>query len=592
MMTRPGGHRPAGSAAMDSSEPSAAPQAATPDPGSRHGGVWLGLLIVLGTLGVYWPVLGFDFVSYDDPEYVVDNPHVHGGLTPGNIAWAFRESHASNWHPLTWLSHQLDCSLFGLDPGPPHAINLALHLANIILLLGFLRALGMSLSAAGWIAALFALHPLHVESVAWVSERKDVLSTLFGLLALRAYVSYARSPGALGYVSVSTALVLGLLAKPMLVTLPVLFLLLDHWPLRRLQPTGRVLLEKLPWLLLAVACGAVTVLVQDSARSDLSALGFSERSRTAVVGLARYMVKLVWPLDTAVLYPHPYMFGATPYSQLQVIASTVLIAASTTLAVIYRRLGWPVLGWFWFLVVLAPVCGIVQVGSQAIADRYTYVSFVGLWILMAQLGRRLSRMGPTARQTVRVLGLASVLACAGLARGAVWNWRNSESLFRHTLEVAPENPIAHYHLARALDLAQDFEGAEAQFRAALERFPRMPQAQLGLAMTVNRSGRPGKAIVEFEHAIELDPEGAGAYTHLGLLLTIRGQKARGLDLLKRAHKLKPGDATVLRNLGLGHQAVGDLDRAVEFLQRSLEVDHDSLAAQTLDALLRQRSNPR
>ncbi|MFT5052359.1 MAG: Flp pilus assembly protein TadD [Chlamydiales bacterium] len=549
--------------------------------------MWLGLLIVAATLAVYWPVFGFDFVSYDDPDYVVDNPHVHAGLTVENVTWAFTESHASNWHPLTWLSHQLDCSLFGLDPGPPHALNLALHLANVLLLLGLLRALGLSVLAATWISALFALHPLHVESVAWISERKDVLSTLFGLLALRAYVAYTRSRTLRRYLAVTGALVLGLLAKPMLVTFPILFLLLDHWPLGRLQPLRRALVEKLPWFLIALACAAITVLVQEGARSDLTSLGLPDRLRTAVVGLGRYMIKLLWPVDTAVLYPHRYMHGATPYSQLQVLASAALVAVATGASLAFRRRGWPVLGWFWFLVVMAPVIGVIQVGSQAIADRYTYVSYVGLWILLAQVGGALSARGAAARRTTIALGALSVVACAGLSQRAVGNWRNSETLFRHTLEVAPDNPIALYKLAKICDEAQDFDAAEGYYRAALEHSPSMAIAHVGLAVTLNRSGRSALAIPVFERALEFDPSSAAAHTNLGLLFAIRGQSARGMQHLERAFELRPEGATVLRNLGLGYQINGDLDRAFEFLERALEAGDDAVAAEALEAVRRQ-----
>jgi tetratricopeptide (TPR) repeat protein len=571
-----------------------------------HLWTWLALLIVGTTAAVYWPVFGFEFLNYDDPEYITANPHVYGGLTRENILWAFAESHAANWHPLTWLSHQLDCTLFGLDPGPPHVVNLVLHLANTLLLLGLLRAMGLSALAGSWIAAAFALHPAHLESVAWVSERKDVLSTFFGLIALRAYLGYARSPSARRYLTVTIALLLGLLAKPMLVTLPVLFLLLDHWPLARFTgargampdlaapPAGnrRLLLEKLPWFFLAAASAAITIAVQETARSDLSSLGLAERMQTAIVGVGRYILKLVWPQDSAVLYLHPYLPGGTPYSSYQVIGSALLVATLTGLVLATWRRGWPILGWFWFLVMLAPVCGLVQVGSQAIADRYTYLSFVGLCILLAQLASPLPARAPAMRAALRVLAWASILACTWSTHSSVGVWRNSETLFLRTLEVEPDNPFALVKLGGIRDAAMEFESAEAYYRAAVTRLPRMTEAQLGLATTLNRSGRASEAIREYERAIELDPTSATAYTNHGLLLSMRGQTRKGIQSLERAYQLSPESAVVLRNLGLAYHSTGDLDRAEGFLQSAFDAGPDAMGSNALGSLLNQRGRPR
>jgi len=576
---------------------------------ARRTTLWLALLMLAATSAVFWPVSEFEFLNYDDPEYITSNPRVIGGLTGANINWAFTESHAANWHPLTWLSHQLDCTLFGLDPGPPHLINLAFHLANALLLLYLLRAMGLSALSAGWIAALFALHPMHIESVAWVSERKDVLSTFFGLIALRSYLAYARTPTPSRYLAVTASLVLGLLAKPMLVTLPVLFLLLDYWPLERFggvsidgrAPAGRatgavggrrIWLEKLPWFLIALAAALVTILAQENARSDLDSLGMGDRLRTALVGIARYIVRLIWPRDSAALYLHPYLAGGNPYGQVQVIGSVLLLIALTAWVIAARRRGWTVLGWFWFLVMLAPVCGLVQVGSQGIADRYTYLSYVGLWILLAQQANQLVSKAPATRRVVQVLAWASVLVFAGLTQGRVGVWRNSEQLFLRTLQVEPDNPFAMVKLGGIRDAAMEFEEAEAYYRGALARVPRMAEAQLGLATTLNRSGRPVQAIAEYERAIELDSRSATAYTNHGLLLSMRGQVDRGLESLLHAYELAPETPVVLRNLGLAYHSSGDLDQAETFLEMAFDAGPDPVGSNALGALLLQRGRPR
>ena len=563
------------------------------------------LALLAATLVVYWPALGFEFLSYDDPDYVTNNPQVIGGLTPENVAWAFTEFHAANWHPLTWLSHQLDCTLFGLEPAGPHGINVALHLANTALLFALLASMGFGTLACAWIAALFALHPSHVESVAWVSERKDLLSTLFGLAALLAYLRYARSPGFWRYVLVTLCFGASLAAKPMLVTLPVILLMLDHWPLARLNESsltsaraafqgssrGKLLLEKLPWFALAAATSLATIFAQEDATSSLAGLGVAERLQTAVVGYGRYIVKLFWPAESAVLYPHPYMAGGEPYSVLQVGASLLVLAALTTLVLLSARRGWPVLGWGWFVILLVPVSGLIQVGSAAIADRYTYLSYVGLWILVVRFVGEVAQRFALARPVALLLGTLSVVGAAGLTVRDLPHWQNSEALFLRANAVAPNTPVTLLHLAKLADKRTDFEEAEALYRQALSVWPTMGLAQLGLATTINRSGRPAQAIPEFRRGLELEPSSVSGNATLGLLLTLRGKRAEGLRLAEYARELDPDSALALRNLGLVYQQNARLEEASEVLQRAYDLEPDPIAARALAAFATQAGRP-
>ncbi len=434
----------------------------------------ISLLLIIATFMAFWQVTHCDFINFDDPEYVTDNRHVQDGLTVEGILWAFTTGHAANWHPLTWISHMVDVQLFGLQPGWHHLTNLLFHLANTLLLFLVLNRMTKALWQSAFVAALFALHPLHVESVAWVAERKDVLSTFFWMLTMGMYVSYVARPGLTRYLTLLLCFALGLMAKPMLVTLPFVLLLLDYWPLQRLEqkkppqevrkplskdkkrtppvkapvqpvdhwPLIRPLLtEKIPLFVLAVLSSIVTYLVQHhgGAVESLEAFPPSARVANAFVSYSTYMVKMLWPTNLAVFYPHPRWWPLW-----QVLGSVVLLIAITVLAIRgAKKRPYAAVGWLWYVGTLVPVIGVVQVGSQAMADRYTYIPLVGLFIIVAWAVPELLKKWPYRKEALIVLSALCLLCLFLVTWRQVGYWRNSIALYDHALEVTDANSLIH-----------------------------------------------------------------------------------------------------------------------------------------------------
>ena len=443
---------------------------------------------------MYAPVRHHEFVNFDDSQYVSQNPEVTGGLNGRAVSWALTTGHAGNWHPLTWLSHLLDVELFGLDPGRHHLTSVALHLANTLLLFGLLFRMTGALFRSAFVAALFALHPLHVESVAWIAERKDVLSALFFLLTLSAHLAYVRRPGWSRYVLVVVLFALGLMAKPMLVTLPFVLLLLDFWPLgRAAAPSAwrRLIVEKLPLLALAIASSLVTLLVQQRAGAikGLDLLPLSRRLATAVLACVWYAAKVVWPTHLAALYPYP-----APVPSWQALGALAVLAA-VSLIVLRAAPRQPYLpvGWFWFIGTLVPVLGLVQVGSQPWADRYTYIPVIGLFIVVAW--GAVDLLAGWRHRHVLLAGAAALVlvACAIAARRQVGYWRSSVVLWEHALEVTTANHRAESNLAHALAGQRRLEEAVAHYSAALRIKPDFAEAHnnLGLALAEQGQGTRG-----------------------------------------------------------------------------------------------------
>jgi tetratricopeptide (TPR) repeat protein len=500
----------------------------------------VGLALFLITLLVYGHTCLNGFTNYDDPDYVQDNPHVTGGLTVENIAWAFTTNHASNWHPLTWLSLQLNAEIFGVKGGKWgfHLTNILLHAANTVLLFWVFQRLTGCLWRSAAVAALFALHPLHVESVAWISERKDVLSTFFGFLTIGAYTCYVERPSWFRYGLMASAFSLSLLAKPMLVTLPCLLLLLDYWPLGRFalansadsaidnrKSTLRwLVVEKLPLVALVAALCVVTVIVQyeGGAIKSFKMMSLQSRVENSLVAYVRYLGKMFWPRDLAVLYPHPH--DALP--TWQVVGAALLLAAVTgaVLAAGRRKPYLPV-GWFWYLGTLVPVIGLVQVGPQALADRYTYVPLIGIFIMGVWGLADLAGARPNARATLAwAFGLV-LLACAGATWLQVRHWHDELSLWLHNYEATPQNYYVANNIGylytlfgnRAVDdgnrkikMGQTLEGrraivygkklikqAKEHFLKAIEWEPNFPRAHHNLAKILESEGKKGEAAREF-----------------------------------------------------------------------------------------------
>jgi tetratricopeptide (TPR) repeat protein len=529
------------------------------------------LLVVL-TAAAFWPVRENGFLTYDDPAYLTKNPVVRQGLTAHGVAWAFSTTRAGIWHPLTWLSHMLDVQLFGLNPAPHHLAGVALQAACAVLLFAALRGATGALWPAAAVAALFAVHPLRVESVAWASERKDLLALLFALAASLAWLRRVRrrgggvSPAAVGLFG------LALLAKPMPVTLPFALLLLDWWPLGRWRPGARpgaagllppapLWTEKLPLFGLAAAASVVAWIAQarEGAAVAAEALPLTARAANAAVSVVRYVAKTLRPLDLAAFYPHP---GRLP-PWWQWAGAVALIAAATAGALLAsRRRPWLAVGWLWFLGTLVPMLGFVQVGSQALADRYSLLPQVGL-LIAAVFGVAASCRTRPLRVAAAAAAIAAVLACAAFTARQVVVWRTSVGLFSQALALAP--PAAgpspamawlHNALGLALSEAGRYEEALARFRDALAARPGSAEVLNNAGFALKRLGRAGEAAACFRDAIARDPRQALARNSLADLLIDQGRTAEAVALLREALAIDPGFTLARNNLGIAYAVSG------------------------------------
>jgi tetratricopeptide (TPR) repeat protein len=527
-------------------QPSLGPEAS----GSGRSSFWLAALgIVLLVAAIYGQVAGHGFVNFDDPRYVYRNARVQAGLTWEGVAWAFGTLQVSNWHPLTWLSHMLDVSLFGVEPGWHHLVNVLLHALDSVLVLAvFQLATGRTWRSAA-VAALFAVHPLHVESVAWISERKDVLSTLFWLLAMLAYLRWVRAPGRGRYALVLAAFALGLLSKPMVVTLPVALLLLDWWPLARLPAPGLglarsaalLLREKVPLLVLSAASAAVTFLAQakGGSVSPEEVLPLFVRLENAVGSLAAYLAQTVWPTGLAAIYPHPGLAPAgIPASK--VAASAALLAAITAAAVWQRRRRpYLLMGWAWYLVTLMPVIGIVQVGIQARADRYTYLPHLGLFAAAVWLladAAEASALRRRALAAAAALGLAALSAAAWRQAGY---WKDSFTLFEHALAVTRDNGAAWRNLGAAHVDAGQFGPAIAELNESLRLAPYDGQTWLDLAIAHASTGQPGLAEQAFRESLRRRPGDPLVWFNLGIAMAMQGRWNDVAEVREQLRRLSP-----------------------------------------------------
>jgi protein O-mannosyl-transferase len=512
----------------------------------------LAALLVLLVLGLYAPTAGHDFVSYDDGSYVTENPHVAGGLTGADVRWAWSEFHSSNWHPLTWLSHQLDVELFGLAPGPMHLVNVGLHALNALLcFLFFRRATGVRWASL-LVALVFALHPLRVQSVAWIAERKDVLAGGFFFLALLAHERFARAPTRGRQALVALAMGLGLLAKPMLVTLPLVLLLVDAWPLGRLtgSTAKRLVLEKLPLFALAAASGLVTLVAQRAggAVQSLEVLDLPERVATALQGTCLYLAKSLVPSGLAFFYPHPALVGPSfaPAGVATGLALALLVALSVLAWRLRARAPECLVGWLWMLVMLLPVCGLVQVGAQLWADRYAYLPLVGpTFAVVFGLRRAL----PEAGQRLGFgLGLAVVASWAVISWTQIATWRDSRTLCERALAVTERNYVAHEHLGLFLQRQGELAGAQRNYEAAVAITP-LASSLSNLGTIHAHLGRAAEATAAFEQALRLQPEFLNGRLSYGLFLEGAGELARAAEQFEAATRAHPESADAWRKLG-------------------------------------------
>jgi tetratricopeptide (TPR) repeat protein len=538
---------------------------------------WLvALLLAIVTLVVYAPARHYAFVNYDDPEYVYENAHVLNGLTLENIAWAFTRFYACNWHPLTWISHMLDCQFWGTNAGMHHLVNVTFHAANTVLLFIVLRKMTGARWRSALVAALFAWHPLRVESVAWIAERKDVLSTFFWLLTIGAYHWYVRQPGWRRYLVVTLCFGLGLLSKPMLVTLPFVLLLLDFWPLKRLKLSAgnalRLVYEKVPLLVMAGASCAVAYLAQQRERAiqPLENLPPALRLANALTSYAVYLKKMFWPTDLAVFYPLP-----TTVSFWELTGAVVLLAGITALVIAMRsRYPYLLVGWFWYMGTLIPVIGLVQVGDQALADRYTYVSSLGVLISIIWGVEELVRHWRHRVSALSLISLSLIILCVLLTRQQLGYWQNSETLFGHALKVSPDNYRAHYNLGCALSEKGSYAEAIYHYQEAVRLRPNYTDARYNLAAELIRENRSDEAVQQLLDIIRIKPDFAEARNNLGVILSKEGRMDEALVQFQEAVRLKPAFAEARKNFGTGLMQAGRLDEAIGQLQEAVRLKPD------------------
>ena len=501
---------------------------------------WLALALVVGTLCAYGPLSSNDFIQLDDPEYVTKNPHVLSGLTAEGLRWSFNLGYTGNWHPVTWWSHMLDVSWWGLDPAAHHATNLALHAASVVVLFLLLLSSTGRPGPSAFVAAVFAVHPLHVESVAWAAERKDVLSTLLGFLSIACWIGWTKKGGWLRYAGALALYAASLAAKPMFVTLPFLLLLLDRWPLAR--TSGSTFLarmrEKAPLFALAILSCIATVIAQQRghAMTRFAELPVDLRLGNALASLYAYFEKAIWPARLAVFYPYPY--GGAP--ALQVLGGTALLAAGTWAAVGFaRRFTWLATGWLWWIGMLVPVIGIVQVGGQSMADRYSYVPMVGLSIAAAFGAAELSgrvRWGPVVAWT---LALTAVAGWILATRAQVGFWKDDPTLFQHALDVTERNYLAHLRLANDAWNAGRGDEAIVHFAETVRLAPDMPEAHNNYGAALLVSGRTDEAIEELREAVRLEPDVGDAYINLAGALLKKGRTEEAIPYLEEGVRLRP-----------------------------------------------------
>ena len=534
---------------------------------------------MLCTLAAYWFAIECDFITFDDFKYVGGNKFVNGGLTWRGIVWAFTHAYASNWHPLAWISHMVDVEIYRLKPWGHHLTNVLLHTANSVLVFLVLRRMTGAQWRSAFVAGLFALHPLRVESVVWVAERKDVLCGFFWLLTIWFYAAFAQAKNKkLNYTAALLCFALALLSKPMAVTLPMTLLLLDFWPLQRIQISGlkktatslwRLALEKWPFFLLIPAMSIVTFLAQKSGGAviSLNSLSLHHRATNALISYVSYLRKMVWPSDLAIFYSHPPRGADWPMFQV-VLAATVLLTLTAILLWLARRRTYFAIGWFWFLGTIFPVIGFFQVGPQAMADRFTYMPMIGLFIIIAW-----GASGFIKRPAVLApLAIATLTACLILTMNQVRSWKDSVTVFTHAIEVTSDNALAHNNLGSALDAVGKSEQARDHYIQALKIEPGYALAHNNLGYMIAMDGKLDKAIGHFKAALFSDPGYVGAMINLGNALATQGKFDEAAVQFKAALTREPEDSDAQSNLGNVLTQQGKYDEAAQHYTASLATD--------------------
>jgi tetratricopeptide (TPR) repeat protein len=564
-----------------------------PEKSTRRFSAWPAVLLAVITLALYWPATRYGFVNYDDEAYVAMNVHVQKGLTSESVQWALRNPVTGNWHPVTMLSHMLDCQLYGLKPSGHHLTNILLHALNTALVFVLLRRMTGAMWASLFVAAFFGLHPLRVESVAWIAERKDVLSGCFGLLSLLFYVRYAQrrlasEPAELQNRSARWSagfdfglalffLALGLMSKAMLVTWPFVMLLLDYWPLQRFNARGfwPLIREKIPFFALITASSVVTLLTQkgEGAMDMVNHLSFSARFENALVSYFRYLGKMVWPSNFAVLYPHP---GHWPIADV-LVAGVLLVCITGFFWTLRRAHPFLLIGWLWYCGTLVPVIGLIQVGEQSMADRYTYLPSIGILILIIWSARELLSRRHALAAPLFAAGFVGIVVSAVWTRDDLGYWRDSETLFRQTLKATTNNPSAHNNLGAALCDKGQLDEAIVEFREAIRLKPDYAKGHNNLATALANKGQNDEAIFQYQEALRCKPEiqEVTEIDHmLGMLLCKKGDLDQAIPLLQEAVRFKPWDAGIHNDLGNAFDGKGRTDEAISHYQEAVRLKPD------------------
>jgi len=532
------------------------------------------VVLVAAVCLVHGHAVSFEFLDYDDNYYVTHNRDVAGGLTADGVVAALARSYTSSWFPLAIISHQLDVQLFALRPAGHHLTNVLLHLVNVLLLFALLK----QMTAAGWrsaaVAALFAVHPLTVEPVAWVSSRKDVLSTLLMLMTVAAYLRYVGQPSRSGYLLVAVAFVLGLLAKTVLVILPFALLLLDYWPLSRFnRDRYRLIVEKLPLVVLAVAFAAVQYFVQQAggAVRSMTDIPLHLRIANACVSYVTYVGKLLWPADLSVIYPHPYLPGGTPWAGWHIAGSVALLAVATAgVLKVRRRLPFLAVGWLWFLVMLLPVIGLIPLGVHGLADRYSYTPMIGLYMLLAWALAALPCRSRFHRVALISLATGAITLLGLNAAGQAQHWRDTVTVFTQVLKAAPDPPLAHINLAVALGDRGNREAEISHNIRALEIDPGSHHALFNMANAHQKQGRFDEAMKYYRQGLALHPRSVKAMNNVGVILLRQGRFDEAIKTFERSLGVNRSSPVAHFNLGLAHSVQGTMAKAIHHYRQSLQ----------------------
>ena len=556
-----------------------------------HKNLLVCLVLAIITALAYWPVHDFDFVNIDDYTYVKENPHVTSGFAKKNILWAFTTNYASNYHPLTWLSHMLDCQLFGLDPGSHHLVNLMFHIANSMLLFVVIRIMTKKLWQSFLVAALFAWHPLHVESVAWIAERKDVLSTFFCMITIWFYIQYVQRPGVIQYLKICFSFLFGLMAKSMLVTLPFVLILLDFWPLNRINifsiknnskndsskiTFSRCIMEKAPLFLLSIIFSILTLYAQKQGGSisSIHAVPIDLRISNALVAYIAYIGKFIWPQNLTIMYLHP---GS--YSWLHIMSAGICLSIVSMWVVLKsNKSPYLLVGWFWYLGTLVPVIGIVQVGLQSMADRYTYIPLIGIFIMVTWgISEFLDRRPRVQKMAIcLIVGLLMMIIFSTYRQ--VLYWENSFTLFQHALSSTENNYLAHNNMGTTLQRSGQLDKAEHHYRKALKIKPDYLEALINLGNILQNKGFIHDAIKYYVMAKEIEPNHVEIYYNLGNAQRNIEALNDALESYQNAIRIDPEYENAHNNLASVLNKLGDTNQAIEHCKKAIRINPDFFEA--------------